>query len=202
MLRLYDNIESRNGYKVVLLLAQLGTAFERVEVDIFKGESRTSKFLAKNLAGKIPALELEDGTVLAESGAILWYLAEGTDYLPGDRIGRADVMRWICFEQNAHETSVAEARFILRHPELAEGREGAILAEKQKRGNAALALMDRHLGAKDFFAAGRYTIADMALYGYTQVAGEGGFDLSQYPAVSAWLDRVAAQPGYVPAPES
>ncbi len=202
MLRLYDNIESRNGYKVVLLLAQLGTAFERVEVDIFKGESRTPEFLAKNPAGKIPALELEDGTVLAESGAILWYLAEGTDYLPGDRIGRADVMRWICFEQNAHETSVAEARFILRHPELAEGREGAILAEKQKRGNAALALMDRHLGAKDFFAAGRYTIADMALYGYTQVAGEGGFDLSQYPAIGAWLDRVAAQPGYVPAPES
>ncbi len=202
MFRLYDNIESRNGYKVVLLLAQLGTAFERVEVDIFKGESRTSKFLAKNLAGKIPALELEDGTVLAESGAILWYLAEGTDYLPGDRIGRADVMRWICFEQNAPETSVAEARFILRHPELAEGREGAILAEKQQRGNAALALMDRHLGANDFFAAGRYTIADMALYGYTQVAGEGGFDLSQYPAVTAWLVRVAAQPGYVPAPES
>ena len=133
MLRLYDNIESRNGYKVVLLLAQLGMAFERVEVDIFKGESRTPEFLVKNPAGKIPALELEDGTVLAESGAILWYLAEGTDYLPGDRIGRADVMRWICFEQNAHETSVAEARFILRHPELAEGREGAILAEKQKR---------------------------------------------------------------------
>ncbi len=202
MLRLYDNRESRNGYKVVMLLNHLGTRFERVELDIFKGESRSPEFLAKNPAGKIPALELEDGTVLAESGAILWYLAEGTDYLPGDRIVRADVLRWICFEQNAHETSVAEARFILRHPELAEGREGAILAEKQKRGNAALALMDRHLGAKDFFAAGRYTIADMALYGYTQVAGEGGFDLGQYPAVGAWLDWVAAQPGYEPSVES
>ncbi len=201
MLRLYDNKESRNGYKVVLLLNQLGTAFERVEVDIFTGESRTPEFLAKNPAGKIPALELEDGTVLGESGAILWYLAEGTAFLPDEPLGRAQVLRWICFEQNAHETSVAEARFILRHPELAQGREGVILAEKQKRGNAALALMDQHLGAHDFFAAGRYSIADMALYGYTHVAADGGFDLSQYPAVGAWLARVAAQPGYVPALE-
>lgn len=200
MLRLYDNKESRNGYKVVLLLNHLGLAFERVEVDIFKGESRTPAFLAKNPAGKIPALELEDGTVLAESGAILWYLAEGSDYLPGDRLGRAQVLRWICFEQNAHETSIAEARFILHHPELSQGREGDILAEKQKRGNAALAFMDQHLADHDFFTAGRYSIADMALYGYTQVAGEAGFELSQYPAVGAWLDRVAAQPGYVPAP--
>ena len=201
MLRLYDNRESRNGYKVVMLLNHLGAAFERVELDIFKGASRTPEFLAKNPAGKIPAPELEDGTVLAESGAILWYLAEGTDYLPGNRIGRAQVLRWICFEQNAHETSLAEARFILSHPELSQGRDGDILAEKQKRGYAALALMEQHLGADDFFAAGRYTIADMALYGYTQVAGDGGFDLSQYPAIGAWLARVAAQPGYVPAPE-
>ncbi|MHA1153652.1 MAG: glutathione S-transferase family protein [Alphaproteobacteria bacterium] len=200
MLRLYDNKKSRNGYKVMMLLSHLGVAFERVEVDIFKGESRTPEYLAKNPAGKIPALELEDGTVLVESGAILWYLAEGTDYLPGDRLGRAQVLRWICFEQNVHETSIAEARFILGHPELNQGREGDILAEKQKRGNAALAFMDQHLADHDFFAAGRYSIADMALYGYTQVAGEGGFDLSQYPAVGAWLDRVAAQPGFVPAP--
>ncbi len=202
MLRLYDNKESRNGYKVVMLLNHLGVAFERVELDIFKGESRRPAFLAKNPAGRIPALELEDGTVLAESGAILWYLAEGTAFLPDDRIGRAQVLCWICFEQNAHETSIAEARFILRHPELSQGREGAILAEKHKRGNAALTLMEQQLADHDFFAAGRYTIADMALYGYTQVAGEGGFDLSQYPAVGAWLDRVAAQPGHVPAPES
>jgi glutathione S-transferase len=200
MIRLYDNRESRNGYKVVLLLSQLGTPFERIEIDIFKGESRTPGYMAKNPAGKIPALELEDGTVLAESGAILWYVAEGTEFLPDDRIGRAQVLRWICFEQNGHETSVAESRFILSHPELSRGREGAILAEKQKRGNAALALMEQHLAAHDFFAAGRYTIADIALYAYTQVAGEGGFDLSRYPAVSTWLDRVAAQPGYVPPP--
>ncbi len=199
MLRLYDNNASRNGYKVVLLLTQLGTPFERVELDIFKGASRRPAYLGKNPAGKIPALELEDGTVLAESCAILCYLAEGTPFMPDDRVRRAEVLRWMFFEQNAHETSVAEARFILSHPELSEGREGAILAEKQKRGNAALALMEQHLAANDFFAAERYTIADIALYGYTQVAGEGGFDMSQYPAVGAWLDRVAAQPGYVPA---
>jgi len=201
LLRLYDNKESRNGYKVVLLLNHLGMRFERVELDIFKGESRRPAFLAKNPAGRIPALELEDGTVLAESGAILWYLAEGTDFLPENRIGRAQVLRWICFEQNAHETSIAEARFILSHPELSRGREGAILAEKQKRGNAALTLMEQHLGANDFFAAGRYTIADIALYAYTHVAHEGGFEMRQYPAIGAWLARVAAQPGSVPAPE-
>ncbi len=201
MLRLYDNNASRNGYKVVLLLTQLGVPFERVELDIFKGESRTPAYLAKNPGGKIPALELEDGTVLAESCAILCYLAEGTPFMPDDRVLRAQVLRWMFFEQNAHETSIAEARFILGHPELSEGREGAILAEKQRRGNAALALMERHLAAHDFFAAGRYTIADIALYAYTHVADEGGFDLSQYPAVGAWLDRVAAQPGYVAAAE-
>ncbi len=202
MLRLYDNNASRNGYKVVLLLTQLGIPFERVELDIFKGASRRPAYLAKNPAGRIPALELEDGTVLAESCAILCSLAEGTPFMPDDRVLRAQVLRWMFFEQNAHETSIAEARFILGHPELSEGREGAILAEKQKRGNAALALMEQHLAANDFFATGRYTIADIALYGYTQVADEGGFDLSQYPAVGAWLARVAAQAGHVPVVES
>jgi glutathione S-transferase len=197
MLRLYDNEASRNGYKAVLLLNHLGIPFERVELDIFKGASRTPEYLAKNPAGKIPALELDDGTVLGESGAILYYLAEGTPFLPDDKLGRAQVLRWICFEQNAHETSIAEARFIVLHPELAEGRNGNILEEKQKRGNAALKLMDDHLSKHDFFAAGRYTIADMALYGYTSVADEGGFDLSKYPAVQAWMKRVEAQPGYV-----
>ncbi len=197
MLRLYDNNASRNGYKVVLLLTQLGTPFERVEIDLFKGESRRPAYLAKNPAGKIPALELADGTVLAESCAILCYLAEGSPFMPDDRVLRAQVLRWMFFEQNAHETSIAEARFILSHPELSEGREGAILAEKQKRGNAALALMEQHLAANDFFAAGCYTIADIALYAYTHVADEGGFDLSRYPAIQAWCARVAGQPGYV-----
>ena len=199
MLRLYDNEASRNGYKAVLLLNQLGVPFERVELDIFKGASRTPEFLAKNPAGKIPALELEDGTILAESGAILFYLAEGSPYLPDDKLGRAQVLRWICFEQNAHETSVAESRFIVTHPELSEGRGGNILEEKQQRGNAALKLMDEHLAKTDFFANGRYSIADIALYGYTSVAHEGGINVSNYPAVQAWMKRVEAQPGYVAA---
>ena len=197
MLRLYDNRDSRNGYKAVLLLNHLGLAFERVEIDIFKGESRTPAFLARNPAGKVPALELEDGTVLGESGAILFYLAEGTPYLPRDRLERAQVLRWICFEQNAHETSVAEARFILLHPELNQARMGNILEEKQRRGHGALQVMEAHLCGHDFFAAGRYTIADMALYGYTSVAHEGGIETACYPAVRAWMARIEAQPGYV-----
>lgn len=198
MLKLYDNNQSRNGYKVLLLLTQLGTPFEHVEIDLFKGESHTPEYLAKNPAGKIPALELDDGTVLAESGAILWYLADGTPFLPDGKTARAQVLRWMFFEQNAHETSVAEARFIVRHPEIDPSRTEHILPEKQRRGNAALKLMNGHLARNDFFAAGRYTIADIALYGYTSVADQGGFDLARYPAVQAWLARVAAQPGFVP----
>lgn len=201
MLRLYDNKDSRNGYKVVLLLSHLGTQYERVELDIFAGATHTPAYLAKNPAGKIPALELEDGTVLAESCAILWYLAEGTPYLARDKVARAQILRWLCFEQNAHEPSVAESRFILKHPELSEGRTGTILDEKQRRGNAAFKLMEEHLAKNDFFA-GRYTIADMSLYGYTSVADEGGFDMSKYPAVQAWMGRVEEQPRYVGANKS
>jgi glutathione S-transferase len=198
MLKLYDNKESRNGYKVLLLLTQLGVPFEHVEIDLFKGESRTPEYLAKNPFGKIPVLELDDGTVLAESGAILWYLAEGTPYLPDGKVARADVLRWMFFEQNMHETNVAEARFIVRHPEIDPSRVEHILPEKQRRGNVALKLMDQHLARHDFFAAGRYTIADIALYAYTSVADQGGFDLASYPAIQAWLTRVAAQPGFIP----
>ena len=198
MLKLYDNKESRNGYKVLLLLTQLGGPFERVEIDLFKGASRTPEYLAKNPFGKIPALELDDGTVLAESCAILCYLADGTPYLPDDKLARADVLRWLFFEQNAHETNVAEARFITRHPEIDPSRAEHILPEKHRRGNVTLKLMDDHLSRNDFFAAGRYTIADIALYAYTSVADQGGFDLARYPAVQAWLARVAAQPGFIP----
>jgi glutathione S-transferase len=198
VLKLYDNKESRNGYKVLLLLTQLCTPFEHVGLDLFKGETRTPEYLAKNPFGKIPALELDDGTVLAESGAILWYLAEGTPYLPEGKVARADVLRWMFFEQNMHETSVAEARFIVRHPEIDPSRVEHILPEKQRRGNVALKLMDQHLARNDFFAAGRYTIADIALYAYTSVADQGGFDLAAYPAVQVWLARVAAQPGFIP----
>ena len=201
MLRLYDNKESRNGYKVVLLLNHLGSRYERVEMDIFSGATHTPDYLAKAPAGKIPALELEDGTVIVESGAILWYLADGTSHLPAGKVARAQVLSWICFEQNAHETNIAECRFILCHPEQSVGRTGAILEEKQRRGNAALRLMDDHLAGNEFFAAGVYTIADMALYGYDSELGQRRRSKSADcgPAVQAWMERVAAQSGYVAA---
>jgi glutathione S-transferase len=196
VLRLYDYLASGNGYKVRLLLHQLGIPFERVELDIVRGATRTPAFLARNPNGRIPTLELEDGSHLAESNAILWYLAEGTPYLPSERLDRARVLQWMCFEQYSHEPNIATVRFWL-HTELTDERR-AQLPAKRAQGEAALAVMDGHLRARSFFVGERYTIADIALYAYTHVAGEGGFDLEPHPAVRAWLDRVRAQPGHVP----
>lgn len=200
MLTLYDDPISGNGYKVRLLLAQLGTAYRLVELDILKKETRTPDFLRKNPNGRIPTLELEDGRCLAESGAILFYLAQGTRYWPDDSFDRGDVLRWMFFEQYSHEPNIAVARFMLLHPPeggLSEsGR--AVLAKKQEQGHAALSVMERHLAGRTFFVAERYTIADIALYAYTHVADEGGIPLDRYPAIRAWLDRVAAQPGHIP----
>jgi glutathione S-transferase len=196
MLRLYDYLESGNGYKVRLLLRQLGIPFERVELDILRGQTRTREFLARNPNGRIPTLELEDGTCLAESNAILWYLAEGTPYLPGDRLARAQVLQWMCFEQYSHEPNIATLRF-WSHAGLLAERAGFV-PEKRKWGIAALEVMQQHLRDRAFFVAERYSIADIALYAYTHVAEEGGFGLQAYPAIRAWLARVAAQPGHVP----
>ena len=197
MLRLYDYLPSGNGYKVRLLLAQLGIPFTRVELDIVRGETRTPAFLARNPDGRIPVLELESGTHLAESNAILWYLAEGTPFLPAGRLERAQVLQWMCFEQYSHEPNIATSRFWLMHGELtAERRTG--LAQKAPLGRAALAVMEQHLAGRTFFVAERYSIADVALYAYTHVAHEGGFDLGPFPAIRVWLDRVAAQRGHVP----
>jgi len=196
VLRLYDHLASGNGYKVRLLLHQLGIPFERVELDIVRGETRTPAFLARNPNGRIPTLELEDGTHLAESNAILWYLAEGTPYLPGERLDRARALQWMCFEQYSHEPNIATVRFWL-HTELTDERR-ALLPAKRAQGAAALAVMDDHLRDRSFFVGERYTIADIALYAYTHVADEGGFDLEPHPAVRGWIDRVRAQPGHVP----
>ena len=200
MLRLYDYLSSGNGYKVRLLLTQLGVPFQRIDLDILTGETRTPEFRAKNPNGKIPALELEDGTVLAESNAILFYLADGSPHTPDDRLERAQMLQWMFFEQYSHEPNNAVARFMLLHPPeggLSEsGR--AVLAKKQEQGHAALSVMDRHLAGRTFFVAERYTIADIVLYAYTHVADEGGIALDRYPAIRAWLDRVAAQPGHIP----
>ena len=197
MLTLYDYLSSGNGYKCRLLLHQIGIPFRRVELDILKGETRTPEFLAKNPNGRIPALELADGTVLAESNAILFYLAEGTPFLPEDRLGRAQVLQWMFFEQYSHEPFIAVARFI-RHLLPPDTPRRAELPRLEQGGYAALGVMERRLAEHPFLVANRYTIADIALYAYTHVADDGGFDLTGFPAVRAWLERVATQPGHVP----
>lgn len=197
LLTLYDYLSSGNGYKCRLLLHQLAIPYRRVELDIMQGETRTEAFLARNPNGRVPALELEDGTVLAESDAILFYLAEGTPFLPDTRLERAQVLQWLFFEQYSHEPYIAVARFIRHllppgHPREAE------LPRLERGGLAALGVMERHLATTPFFVAGRYTIADIGLYAYTHVAHEGGFDLEPFSAVRAWLKRVATQPRHIP----
>jgi glutathione S-transferase len=195
-MHLFDNLDSGNGYKVRLLLAQLGLEHRWTDLDIDAGKTRTPEFLKRNLNGRIPTLELADGTNLAESNAILWYLAEGTAFVPGDRLGRAQALQWMFFEQYSHEPFVATPRYIVKHlpPEHARRAE---LPERLEKGRAALAVMDRHLSSRQFFVAERYSIADIALYAYTHVADEGGHDLTPYAAVRSWLERVAAQPKHV-----
>jgi glutathione S-transferase len=197
MFRLYDFLPSGNGYKIRLLLTQLGISFERVEVDILKGESRTPKFLQKNLNGRIPTLEIEPGQCLAESNAILFYIAEGTPFLSNDRWERAQVLQWMFFEQYSHEPNIATSRFWLQHVDLTEDRRKA-LEQKRELGYAALNVMEHHLSRQRFFVADRYSIADIALYAYTHVADEGGFELSRFPAIRSWLDRVRTQPKHIP----
>ena len=197
MLRLYDNYLSGNGYKPRLLLAHLGRAYERVEVDILKAQTRTPEFLARNPNGRIPVLELEDGTCIAESNAILFYLAEGSRFLPSGRLARALTLQWMFFEQYSHEPCIAVARHWIQHVEMTDAQR-AQLPDRQAGGRDALAVMERHLGGSDWFGGEAMGIADFALYAYTHVADEGGFDLADYPAVGAWLERVAGQPGHVP----
>ena len=197
MLRLYDYLDSGNGYKVRLLLSQLGIPFELVELDILKGETRRPEFLAKNPNGRIPVLEFEDGELLAESNAILCHLADGTPFLPDDPLERARALQWMFFEQYSHEPNIATSRFWLKHLEMSEERQAALEA-KRKLGYDALTVMEGHLEERDYFVAGRYTVADIALYAYTHVAGEGGFELERFANLRAWLERVAARPGHVP----
>jgi glutathione S-transferase len=196
MLRLYDYLDSGNGYKVRLLLTQLGVPFTLIEIDILKGESRTPEFLRKNPNGRIPVLELENGQFLAESNAILFYLAEGSPFLPTDRYERAQVLQWMFFEQYSHEPNIATSRFWLRHLEITSERRIA-LEQKRQLGYAALNVMEKHLAERSFFVGHRYTVADIALYAYTHVAHEGGFELSNYPHIRAWLERIRRQPNHV-----
>ncbi len=194
---LYDYLDSGNGYKVRLLLSLLGRPYRWQELDILQGSTRTPEFLAKNPNGRIPTLELDEGVCLAESNAILWYLAEGTRFIPTERLARAQTLQWMFFEQYSHEPYVATPRFILHHLPVDSPRR-AELPDRLARGRAALGVMNTHLQSHAYFAGGSYTIADIALYAYTHVADEATIDLTPYPEVRRWLARIAAEPGHIP----
>jgi glutathione S-transferase len=195
-MRLYNSQVSGNCYKVRLLLAQLGTAYERHEVDVVDRSNRQQLLGGLNPALRVPTLVLDDGRALAESNAILWYLAEGTPYLPTAPFECAKVLQWMFFEQYSHEPNIAVVRFWVSIAD-APAADSEIEA-RRRAGYQALAAMEQELATREFLVAGRYTIADIALYAYTHVAGDGGFDLSGYPAIGAWLGRVADQPRHVP----
>ncbi|MBV8942145.1 MAG: glutathione S-transferase family protein [Solirubrobacterales bacterium] len=191
---LYDNTLSGNCYKVRLLFAQLGLDYDRREVDVFDRSDRPEVLGELNPALRVPTLVLDDGSALAESNAILFYFSEGTALLPEDHLERARVLQWLFFEQYSHEPYIAVARF------WAHAGITAPAAERQAKlrgGTAALKAMEGHLAQRVFLVGQRYTIADIALYAYTHVAPEGGFELEPYPAVGAWLERVRQQPSHV-----
>src|SRR5271155_836609 len=183
MIRVYDYLPSGNGYKVRLLLTQLAIPFERIELDIIEGETRTPEFLRKFPNGRIPAVELDDGKVLFESNAIISYFAEGTVFMPADRFERAQVLQWLFFEQYSHEPYIASVRYLVIHPGVQDPRRAIIDALMRPRGCDALGVMEGHLKSREWFVGERYSIADIALYAYTHVADEGGFDLAPYPAI-------------------
>lgn len=196
MLKLYDFLPSGNSYKVRLLLSQLGVPYERIDIDILKGETRTPEFLAKNPNGRVPLLQIAPQVYLSESNAIMFYLARDSALLPADPLNLAQVLQWLFFEQFSHEPYIATSRYWIAI--LGKEREYRDeLAKKRGPGFAALRVMEQHLAAHDFFVAGRYSIADIGLYAYTHVAPEGGFELEAFPNISAWLERVASQPGHI-----
>jgi glutathione S-transferase len=197
-LALYDSPFSGNAYKCRLMLHKRGLAYRRIAIDIDKGESRTPEFLARNPNGRVPLLILPDGTALAESNAILGWLARGTRYWPDEPTASAQTLQWLFFEQYSHEPNIATVRYWLTHGvEITPYRELAI-ADKRRQGMAALQVMEEHLATRDFFVGTGPTIADIALYAYTHVAEEGGYSLKPYPRVRNWLARVAADTPHIP----
>ena len=193
----YGNSDSGNCYKVKLAIAQLALAHGWVETDSVAGATRTPEFLAKNPNGKVPLLELDDGSFLPESNAILWYLAEDTELAPAGRLGRARALQWMFFEQYSHEPCVAVARSIVRYLPPDSPRR-AELPRLRERAHQALAVMERHLAREPYFVDAVYSIADIALFAYTHCAADGGIELAPYPAIRAWLERVRMQPRFVP----
>ena len=195
MIKVYGDFKSGNCYKIKLLLHLLEQEYEWIAVDIIAAETRTDEFAARNPNQKIPVVELDSGEHLAESNAILNYLAEGSDWLPTDKLERARVLQWQFFEQYSHEPYIAVARFIQLYLGLPEDRR-AEYESKQEGGLRALGIMDRHLDGNDYFVGNRPSIADISLYAYTHVAHEGGFDLDAYPNVQAWIARIQSLPNY------
>jgi len=196
-MKIYGDMQSGNCYKIALLAALLGIKHQWIHLDIMAGETRTDEFVGKNPNAKIPLLELDDGRLLSESNAILNYLASGTDLLPDNFFTRAEVLQWQFFEQYSHEPYIAVARFINKYLGLPAEREEEYHS-KRAGGDKALQVMEQQLRKSPFLVGKDFTIADISLYGYTHVAHEGGFDLTAYPMIQAWLARVAAMPGYIP----
>ena len=194
---LYNSAVSGNCYKVRLLLAQLELEYEKVDVSVVDRSNREEVLGGLNPALRVPTLVLDDGRPLAESNAILWYFGNGTRYVPEDLYERAQVLQWMFFEQYSHEPHIAVVRFWLAYSGTPERFEDQVPA-RMKAGYAALDAVEKHLATREFLVAGGYSIADVSLYAYTHVAHEGGFELEAYPAIRAWLERVAAQPGHVP----
>jgi glutathione S-transferase len=193
---LYDSQVSGNCYKVRLLLAHLGLSYDRREVDVVERAGRLELLGELNPGLRVPTVVLDDDRSLGESDAILWFFAHGTPYLPEDRFERAQVLQWMFFEQYSHEPNIAVLRFWSEFARFEPA--DAEVEAKLKAGYAALDAMERHLSGREFFVAERYTIADVALYAYTHVAHEGGFDLSRHRHIREWLARVAGQPGHIP----
>ena len=203
MITLHQMQVSGNCYKVRLAARQLGIPITLRDYGLHDGSTRVPGFLSKNPNGRVPLLELEDGRFLPESGAILNFLADGTPLIPESNWDRAQMLQWMFFEQYSHEPYVAVARFWLKYAPKAElEKKKHLVPEWHAKGNAALGVMESHLATQDWFAGNRYSIADIALYGYTHCAKDGDFDLSLYPAVSRWLTRVTEQPGHIRLDES
>jgi glutathione S-transferase len=196
--RLYDYLPSGNGYKVRLVLRELGLPYELVEVDILNGGSRTPEFLVKNPNGRIPLLEIPGRGFLSESHAIISFLAEGSALIPKDALDRARVWQWLCFEQYNLEPNVATVRFWLHSLHKTEAELGEKLTDKRRLGWAALDVLEQRLAGREYLVANGFSLADIGLYAYTHVAEEGGFPLERYPAIRAWCARIAARPGHLP----
>ncbi len=194
-MKIYGDGLSGNCYKIQLFCSLIGLEYQWVEIDVLAGDTQTETFLNKNPNGKIPLLELDDGQLISESNAVLYFLASDTDYLPSDNYLRAKVLQWQFFEQYSHEPYIAVARYIAKYLGLPDDRLSDY-ESKQPGGHKALQVMENQLNQSDFLIGDTCTIADISLFAYTHVADEGGFDLAGYPAILSWLDRIKAIPGY------